>query len=219
MRTWSPETARDLRKASFQRRNRQGRGMRIAGLVLVVIAAVLGAYVWYLLYGTGLTTKRWQGELRPAFEKTIATKAPEQAPPPLETVKVPGGAVAIIDIPRIDLDMVVVEGTDTESLKKGPGHYADTAYPWQKHGRVAIAGHRTTYQHPFFNLDELELGDPIILETEYGIFRYEVTRVFITTPYDLSVLDQTRQPTLVLTTCNPKFSASQRLVVFAARVG
>jgi len=139
-------------------------------------------------------------------------------------VKVPGRAVAILVIPRIHLDMVVVEGTDTESLKKGPGHYTQTAYPWEDHGRVGIAGHRTTYGAPFWSLDRLRPGDPIILKTEYGIFRYVVTRTVITPPSGIlpsgrSVLAQTERPTLVLTTCNPRFSASQRLVVFADRVG
>jgi sortase A len=133
-------------------------------------------------------------------------------------VKVPGGAVAILRIPAIDLDYVVVEGTDTESLKKGPGHYSDTAYPWEGSGRVGIAGHRTTYGAPFWSLDELEEGDRIVLATEYGIFDYRVTGSRIISPSDGSVLSQTRRPTLVLTTCNPRFSAAQRLVVFAARV-
>jgi sortase A len=113
---------------------------------------------------------------------------------------------------------VVVEGTDTESLKKGPGHYARTAYPWEDHGRVGIAGHRTTYGSPFWALDELEAGDRIVLATEYGVFDYRVTGSRIIAPSDGSVLRPTDEPTLVLTTCHPRFSAAQRLVVFADRV-
>jgi len=78
--------------------------------------------------------------------------------------------------------MIVVEGTDTESLKKGPGHYSNTAYPWEDSGRVGIAGHRTTYGAPFWSLDKLRPGDPITLQTEYGIFAYSVTRVVVTDP-------------------------------------
>jgi sortase A len=118
----------------------------------------------------------------------------------------------------MDLDMVVVEGTGTESLKKGPGHYTQTAYPWEDSGRVGIAGHRTTYGAPFWSLDKLREGDPITLHTEYGVFEYRVTRHQIILPSESWVLDQTKEPTLVLTTCNPRFSASQRLVVFADRV-
>ncbi len=219
MRLWTPEAAAELRRSFWKRRSRQGRGLRIAGLVLIAIALVLGGYVWWLLWGTSLTTNRVQAELRPSFERRIATKAPEQAPEEPRAVTVPGYAVAIIKIPKIEVDYVVVEGTDTEALKKGPGHYADTAYPWQDDGAVAIAGHRTTYGAPFWSLNELRRGDRIVLATEYGIFNYRVTRSVITAPSDGSVLAQTREPTLVLTTCNPRFSASQRLIVFAARVG
>jgi len=205
-----------LREASERRRKRQGRALRIAGYVFLAGAVGIGAYLAWLLWGTGLTTKRIQAELRPQIEKELGTKNPSD--PSANTVRLPGRAIAIMQIPRIDLDMVVVEGTDTASLKMGPGHYTNTAYPWQDHGRVGIAGHRTTYLHPFYSLDKMRKGDPIILETEYGTFRYVVTRVFVTSPFDASVLDQTKDPTLVLTTCNPRFSASQRLIVFADRV-
>ncbi len=190
--------------------------MRIAGLALVAIALVLGAVVWWRLWGTGFVTRAAQRELRPAFEHRVATRAPEEAPP--RVAKVPGRAVAIIKIPKIDVDLVVVEGTDTESLQKGPGHYLDTAYPWQDHGRVGIAGHRTTYGAPFWSLNELRPGDRIVLATEYGIFDYRVTGSRIILPTDDSVLHQTEGPTLVLTTCNPRFSASERLIVAADRV-
>lgn len=215
MRTWTPETAADLRNAMILRRKRIGRALRVAGVLLVVAAFGVGGYAGWLLWGTGLTTQREQARLRPQIERVLDTKDPKRAP---SVVKLPGDAVAIIVIPRIDLNMVVVEGTDTESLKKGPGHYTNTAYPWQDHGRVGIAGHRTTYLHPFYSLDKLRPGDPIILKTEYGTFRYEVTRNFIISPSDGSVLEQTKAPTLVLTTCNPRYSAAQRLVVTADRV-
>ena len=86
-----------------------------------------------------------------------------------------GRAIAIIRIPKIDVDLVVVEGTGTEQLKKGPGHYPWTAYPWDDTGRVGIAGHRTTYGAPFWSLNGLRAGDRIVLATEYGIFDYRVT--------------------------------------------
>lgn len=197
-------------------RSRQSQILRVVGAASLALAFGIGGYVGWLLWGTGLTTQRWQSELRPAIEKQIGTKDPSD--PSASAVRLPGSAVAIIDIPRIDLNMVVVEGTDTESLKMGPGHYTNTAYPWQDHGRVAIAGHRTTYLHPFFNLDEVRPGDMITLATEYGTFGYRVTRVFVVPSSDASVLDQTKKPTLVLTTCNPKYSASQRLIVTADRV-
>lgn len=114
--------------------------------------------------------------------------------------------------------MVVVEGTSTLDLRRGPGHYTGTAYPWDSRGRVAIAGHRTTYLHPFWSLDRLRPGDVIQLETRFGLFDYRVTAKRVVLPTAVWVLRQTRAPTLVLTTCTPRFSASHRLVVFATRV-
>lgn len=205
----------------LERRRRTGRALQVLGALLVLGAIGIGGYLAWLLWGTSLQTRHAQAQLRESF--VVGAKRPEQAPPAERVVRVPGRAVAILVIPRIGLDAVVVEGTDTESLKKGPGHYTQTAYPWEDHGRVGIAGHRTTYGAPFWSLDRLRPGDPIVLETEYGIFRYVVTGSAITPPSGIlpsgrSVLAQTERPTLVLTTCNPRFSASQRLVVFADRV-
>jgi sortase A len=193
------------------------RALRVLGTLCVALAFGIAGYIGWLLWGTGLTTQRWQSAHRAAFERRVDSKTPP--PPGADIVHVPGSAVAIIRIPRISLDMVVVEGTDTADLEKGPGHYTDTAYPWQDHGRVGIAGHRTTYLHPFFHLDRMRVGDPIVLETEYGTFRYRVTRVFsIPSAGSGVVLNQTVRPTLVLTTCDPPYSASNRLIVTADRV-
>ena len=218
LRTWDEGTLKDLKGAMRARRNRHGRGLRIAGLVLIGIALVLGGYVWWLLWGTGLTTRAAQQDLRPRFEASVGTRDVREAPSRERVVKVPGGAIAILKIPKIDVDMVVVEGTDTESLKRGPGHYTQTAYPWEDTGRVGIAGHRTTYGAPFWSLNELREGDRIVLATEYGTFEYRVSRTLIIAPSNGAVLEPTNQPTLVLTTCNPRFSAAERLVVFAQRV-
>jgi sortase A len=115
--------------------------------------------------------------------------------------------------------MIVVEGTDYDDLKKGPGHYADTANPWEDGGRVGIAGHRTTYSAPFWDLQDLDVGDRIVLRTEYGTFTYEVDDSFVIPSAGSGVvLEQTRAPTLVLTTCNPRFSDAERLIVTAVRV-
>jgi sortase A len=205
-------------------RGRLRRVARIVGVLFVLAAVGIGGYVAWTLWGTGFTTQRWQDQLRPDLERRIHAAATNPQPTPRRVTKVPGDAVAIIRIPRIHLNMVVVQGTDTEALKKGPGHYAETAFPWQPHGRVAIAGHRTTYLHPFYSLDAMQKGDPIVLLTEYGTFRYVVTGKYITAPDGVLpdgsyVLDQTHEPTLALTTCNPRYSAAQRLIVIADRVG
>ena len=84
---------------------------------------------------------------------------------------------------------------------------------------MGIAGHRTTYLHPFFNLDKVVAGDRITLRTEFGTFDYVVTRVFAVNEYGSGrVLEQTAEPTLVLTTCHPKYSSSERLIVEARSV-
>jgi sortase A len=205
------------------RRTRRGRILRILGLVLIVGALGVGGYIWWSLWGTGFAARAAQNDLRTEFEPRIDTRVQLEAPTP-RVAKVPGNAVAIIRIPKIDIDLVVVEGTGTESLKKGPGHYTDTAYPWDDTGRVGIAGHRTTYGAPFWSLNELREGDRIVLATEYGIFNYRVTRSVVTPPTGIIppsgnyVLAQTNHPTLVLTTCNPRFSAAERLIVMADRV-
>lgn len=128
-----------------------------------------------------------------------------------------GDALAVLRIPRIGLDTVVVEGTSEYDLKRGPGHYIQTAYPWDAHGRTAIAGHRTTYGAPFWAVDELEIGDAIELHTERGLFTYRVAGSEVVADDDVRPLEQTAEPSLVLTTCTPRFSATQRLIVTAER--
>ena len=137
--------------------------------------------------------------------------APPLPDPPL------GSAVGVIVIPKISLSMVVVEGTGTAQLEAGPGHYPSTPLPGQN-GNVAIAGHRTTYLHPFYNLNELVAGDSIVIETVQGIFLYHVLTSVEVSPTDVAVAGPTPTPTLTLTTCNPRYSAAQRLVVHAALV-
>lgn len=201
-----------------KRRRRRGRILRAVGLLLILAALAVGGYVWWLLWGTGLTTAAAQDNIRPNFEQLVATTPTEEAPAAERVAKVPGRAVAILRIPDIELNYVVVEGTDTESLTKGPGHYSWTSYPWEDTGAVGIAGHRTTYGAPFWSLNELAPGDRIVLATEYGIFNYRVSHKRIIDPSNASVLDTTEKPTLVLTTCNPLFSSAERLIVFADRV-
>jgi sortase A len=126
-----------------------------------------------------------------------------------------GDALTRIVIPTIKVDTVVVEGTGASALRAGAGHYPNTPLPGEE-GNVAIAGHRTTYGKPFANLDHLALGDQIVLETPIGRHVYRVTRApFVVSNSDFSVISQTPGHTLTLTTCHPKGSARQRLVVRA----
>jgi sortase A len=126
-----------------------------------------------------------------------------------------GDALTRIVIPAIKVDTVVVEGTGASALRAGAGHYPNTPLPGEE-GNVAIAGHRTTYGKPFANLDRLNPGDEIVLETPIGRHVYRVSRPpFVVSNTDFSVIDQTPGHHLTLTTCHPKGSARQRLVVKA----
>jgi sortase A len=192
-----------------------GRILRITGNVFLVAGFLVAAYVAWLLWGTGVYTSRAQGELR----QDLAARIQDPRSGELSRSRVlPGEALAILRIPKIDMDTVVIEGTDIRDLKKGPGHYRDTAYPWEDKGKVGIAGHRTTYGAPFWSLDKLRRGDRITLATEFGTFDYQVTRTREVLPTQTDILQQTRDPTLVLTTCTPRFSAARRLIVFADRM-
>lgn len=125
-----------------------------------------------------------------------------------------GDPIGRIAIPRIGADFVVVQGTDSATLRKGPGHYPATTFPGLP-GTVAIAGHRTTYLAPFRNVDELERGDRIVLTMPYGRFTYAVERTQIVKPTALWVTRDVGYQRLVLSACHPLYSAAERIVVFA----
>jgi sortase A len=126
-----------------------------------------------------------------------------------------GHALTRLVIPAIGVDTVVVEGTGASALRAGAGHYPNTPLPGEE-GNVAIAGHRTTYGKPFANLDHLAVGDQIVLETPIGQHVYRITRApFVVSNNDFSVISQTPGHTLTLTTCHPKGSARQRLIIRA----
>jgi sortase A len=207
--------------------------LRGVGKVLIVAGLVVLLFVAYEVWGTGLITSRHQDALRQQFDRNlrahhVAVPAPGSTPSTLPTpTTVPiqavqatvappadGAAIGIIDIPKIGANYVVVEGTSESDLERGPGHYVGTALPGNP-GNAAIAGHRTTYLKPFYNLDQLAPGDPIYVTTTQGRFQYNVADTLVVDPTDVAVLNPTPTPTLTLTTCNPRFSASTRMVVQA----
>ena len=199
------------------------------GRVFLVAGVLVLLFIPYLLWGTGLITARAQSALRGQFiasqhlhhesAKILPPTTPTSPPVIAPTIPAPapGSPVGILSIPKISLSMVIVEGTDTDQLRSGPGHYPATPLPGEA-GNSAIAGHRTTYLHPFYNLNELVPGDPIDILTAQGWFVYNVISSQAVSPTDLAVVAPTPTPTLTLTTCNPRYSASQRLVVHASLV-
>jgi sortase A len=191
-------------------------------------------FVAYQLWGTTLVESHDQAVLRQRFDAllhqsahsttTIATPTtsaptstsagenPTVGPPVAAPSQ--GDPIGILRIDKIGVDKVVVEGTSTADLRQGPGHYVGTPLPGEP-GNAAIAAHRTTYGAPFYNLDKLGPGDSISVTTVQGTFDYRVTRTVVVSPNDVSVVAATTTPELTLTTCNPRFSDSQRLVVHA----
>jgi len=210
-----------------------GRVIFGAGVLILLFAA-------YQLWGTDLAEAHSQSVLRQRFEAELhreghpgagtTTTAPGSTTsaassttttPDQPAVGAPlaapddGSPVGIIRIPKIGVDKVIVQGTSESDLQQGPGHYPDTPLPGEA-GNAAIAGHRTTYGAPFYDLNELGPGDLIDVTTVQGSFTYRVTSSQVVDPSDLAVVAATTSPELTLTTCNPRFSATQRLVVHAA---
>lgn len=129
----------------------------------------------------------------------------------------PGEAIGRIGISRIGLHMVLVDGTDHDSLKKGPGRDARSAMPGQNR-LVYIAGHRTTYLAPFSHIDAIRPGDAITLQMPYATFTYRAFTHRVVSASDLSVLKSPLHEQLELQACHPRFFATHRYIVYARLV-
>lgn len=197
--------------------------LRWIGRALIGLGTLILLFLAYQLWGTGFITSQHQTDLKHRFYASVA-KAQATPSGPTATVATPvkpslGDGIALLEIPRINLGMIVVEGTSVADLKLGPGHYTGTPLPGDS-GNVVISGHRTTYKHPFYNLNDLVVGDPIYLTNPDGIkYTYLVTRSEVVAPDDIAVISNTTDDRLTLTTCNPRYSASQRLIVTARLQG
>ncbi len=197
------------------------------GKIFVTLGLLILLFVAYQLWGTGIYESQQQSKLASQFKREIhqhpTTTTAEGAPAVTTTTAAaptppPGDAIGHLVIPKIGVDKYVVQGVGVPDLRKGPGHYPTTPMPGQI-GNAAIAGHRTTYGAPFNRVDELDVGDPIEITTTQGTFTYKVDKKpFAVPPTQTDVLTPTPDATLTLTTCNPKFSASQRLIVQATLV-
>ena len=129
-----------------------------------------------------------------------------------------GEPFGFMTIPAIELeDVAIFEGVHRETLKSGPGHVRASPLPGQP-GNAVMSGHRTTYGRPFFDFDQLVVGDDVEVETAVGTHQYVVREVVVVEPSDVWVADSRPGGSLTMTTCDPKFSARQRLVVFAEMV-
>jgi sortase A len=128
-----------------------------------------------------------------------------------------GDPVGRLKVPRLGLDIVVVEGTDDVTLRRGPGRHEATYLPGEGE-LVYVAGHRTTYSAPFARIDELRPGDTIVLDVPYGRFEYQVTHHRIVGERETSVLESQGEETLALQACHPRFFATHRYIAYAAPV-
>jgi sortase (surface protein transpeptidase) len=213
------------------------------GELLVTAGLVVLLFVVYEVYVTDLLNDRRQAELAEEVQDTW-TRQPVAAAP-AELVEPPvGEPVAVLRIPRLgaDFQRVVLQGTSEDQLSQGPGHYAGTAMPGQP-GNVAIAGHRVGKGSPFLDLDLMRPGDPVVVETADSWFVYRVLGdpasgdvtadpsgipgLHVVRPEEVGVIAPTPGAPgsaasgayLTLTTCHPRYSARERLIVHAVLDG
>ena len=185
--------------------------MMVSGALLIADAGLTLAWQEPI---SAYTAGREQNKLEKQLVKLPAKKVRDKK----ERAELKGDAIARIELPAIHKTTVVVEGTDTGSLRKGPGHYPKTPLPGEG-GTVGVAGHRTTYGAPFRTVDKLDPGEHIVVKMPYGELDYKVEKTQIVDPDATWITDRVKGPErLVLSACHPLYSASQRIVVFARLV-
>lgn len=197
---------------------------KLVGIVFIVIGLSIISSALFMRY----SADRKQKAIMNAFENTLEnidknlsqdnsgqsaggnSETSPGAKPPSEDIN---SAIGIMKIPKIDLKVAVAEGIDDETLKYAVGHFVGTAMPGEK-GNFSVAGHRSyTYSEYFNRLDELKLGDDIIVKTKNGEFTYKVYEIKVVEPTEISVLDKTKDATVTLVTCTPVRVATHRLIV------
>ncbi|TML96214.1 MAG: class E sortase [Actinobacteria bacterium] len=211
------------------------RPLRILGTVLVVAGSL--TLVWAVVVWqwqdpfTALYTKWKQHQLSSQYDKRVHTFVGSVSGGSLAAERgsiareakayrddsARGEAIGRLHVPRMGLNMVLVNGTDHDTLKKGPGRDLRTFMPGQNR-LVYIAGHRTTYLAPFSHIDRMRSGDRVTIDVPYGTFIYSVTRHRIVAATDLSVLRSPRYEVVELQACHPRFFASHRYIVYARLV-
>jgi sortase A len=210
----------------------RGSGILLALGGLITLAWVITVWQWQDPV-TLVLNKREQARLSSAYEERVTRVHPKPAPvrPSAEALAAfyrrsavayrqrtgIGDPIGKLIVPRLGLHVVVVLGTDTESLKKGPGLHPPTGFPGQ--GRLTyVAGHRTTYGAPFSDIDKLESGDRVTFEVPYGTFQYVVTGHRIVRANQLEVLRSRGREEIALQACWPRFFASHRYIAYAKLV-
>jgi len=215
------------------------RKVAIVGWTLIWGGLFVFGYLGWQLLGTDVLNARVQAEaaetldrhLEVAAEEPVVVEVVEEEADGDEADGDEGSEVehfqeaspaedegfARISVPSLDLEAVVFEGVSSATLAKGPGHMPGTPIPGQP-GNSVISGHRTTYGRPFYDFDLLAAGDRIEVETSIGLHVYEVRESFVVAPTDVWVTDNKSGAWLTLTTCHPRFSARERLIITAELV-
>ncbi len=226
----------------LQETRTMNRALKASGWIMIGLGVLILLFLGYQLVGTNFLTARSQDQAQQTIEERFVAAQEDievvdtLPPPPVDpgTGTIPpedevpvvhygepapeqGEGFGVLTIPKIEGEHVLFEGVDRATLKKGPGHMPWTPLPGQP-GNAVISGHRTTYGAPFFDLDQLVPGDQILIETALGTHTYEVRTSFIVSPTAVEVTDPKRGAWLTLTTCNPKFSARERLIISAELV-
>ncbi|KMT21859.1 class D sortase [Clostridium cylindrosporum] len=185
--------------------------LKLFSLILISIGIIMISYA--------ILAKLWslnkQNHLTKYYEKQIENhqKHPNKTSSGVDKYK--SGTIGILIINKIDLKVTIGEGTDSSTLKYAIGHFKDTAMPGEK-GNFCVAGHRNyTYGEYFNRLDELEVGDEIIVKTTNGTYKYIVYNKKIVLPEQVEVLNSTKNATMTLITCTPVRVATHRLIINA----
>jgi sortase A len=209
------------------------RVLRIGGTVLAAAGLLAAAWVFTVWQWqdpfTALYTSHQQENLESEYRReTVSYRVPKSAHVPV-AVQIRraatryrrqlerGDALGRLHVPQLGLDVMVVEGTDSSSLTKGPGHYPPSYMPGQGE-LIYIAGHRTTYGAPFARIDRLEDGDEVRLEVPYGTFTYKVSSHVIVPSDDVDRLRSAGREEVALQACHPRFFATHRYIVYARPV-
>ena len=200
------------------------KALRATGSIFIFLGLSILFFVLYELVGTSLVTKARQNDLQADFQLALESGAlpdpftGELPLPQASKARSSVRGIARIRIPRIGVNAIVVEGVTLERLAYGPGHYPSTAKFDAPTGVAGVAGHRTGWGAPFFNLDRLRIGDQVMIETARATYTYRMTRTITVSPGHAEVLDGNPKSTaakqLVLTTCTPKFTARDRMIIF-----
>jgi sortase A len=180
------------------------RGMQIA-LFGVAISTV--AYCGFVVEDAWV----FQHQERRQFDQLLAGR--HETAPPVGT----GDLIGLMQIPRLGVSVIVIEGTSAKTLRRAAGHIAGTALPGQP-GNVGIAGHRDTF---FLPLQNIRANDAITLTTLYGEYRYRVVSIRVVDPADVAVLNHSANEILTLVTCYPFYfvgAAPDRFIVRAERI-